>query len=257
MDYLAALLNFEPINFINLGAKMIEQNVEKGGQKELVGPASPKQGIDPTYKIDLSTREDGSALLKVGFGRQAQNDEIVRDAVARVREIVLSGELNGKDVTINGPASLPVAVALAHELGHVTKSVRVFDPKLNTDIVSISHDPSVSVGKKVDAPEKAYRVEIGGEKDGILTLKIGFGRQAQNDEIVADALDALKAIGDTGVTHGKVVLLNGPASLPVAAALGYKLAHISKAVAAFDPKLNKGVIAISHGPDHQVGDLIG
>lgn len=236
---------------------MFQQKVVQRGEENLVGPASPNQGKDSTFKIDLSTSEDGSALLKVGFARPAQNDEVVRDAVARVREIVLSGELNAKDVTINGPASFPVAVALAHELGHVTKSVRVFDPKLKRDIVSISHDPSVSVGKKVDAPEKAYHVEIGVEKDGILTLRIGFGRQAPNDEVVADALDALKVIVDTGVTNGKVVLLDGPVSLPVAAALGYKLAHISKAVAAFDPKLNKGVIAISHGPDHQVGDLIG
>jgi hypothetical protein len=214
--------------------------------------------VEPTYKATLSTKDDGvTKVLKVGFGRSAQNDEIVRDAVEAVREIVRSGELNGRNVVINGPASIPVAAALAHELMHVAKTVSVFDPKLNADIVSISHDPVVTVGRKVEAEQSAYRIENVGEKDGILTLKIGFGRSADNDEIVADALTALEPILKAGLTFGKVVLLNGPASLPVATALAAKLAHISKAVAAFDPKLNRGVVAIAHGSDYKVGDLIG
>ena len=212
---------------------------------------------EAAYNMELSTRGDGVKVLKVGFGRPAQNDELVREAVQKVRDIAMSGEIYAKDVVINGPASLPVAMALAHELGHVAKSVRVFDPKLNTDIVSVSHDPSGSVGKKIDAQEPAYHIEVEGEKDGVLTLKIRFGRPTQNDEIVYDALAALKPIVDGGLTYGKVVLLHGPASLPVAAALGYKLAHICKAVAAFDPKINKGVIAIAHDSDYSVGDLIG
>jgi CRISPR-associated protein Csx3 len=177
--------------------------------------------------------------------------------MARIGEIVLSGELNGKHVAINGPASVPVAVAIGHKLGHVAMSVSVFDPKLDRNIVSISYDPDVSVGRKVEATEKAYHIEVGGEEDGILTLKINFGRQARNDEIIADASEELKSIVETGATYGKVVVLNGPASLPVAVALGYKLAHISKAVAAYDPKLDKAVVAISHDSDYQVGDLIG
>jgi CRISPR-associated protein Csx3 len=46
-----------------------------------------------TYNINLV---DG--ILKVGFGAPAQNDQIVRDAKARLDEMVKSGELAGGKV---------------------------------------------------------------------------------------------------------------------------------------------------------------
>ncbi|MDO8512190.1 MAG: CRISPR-associated protein Csx3 [bacterium] len=86
------------------------------------------------------------------------------------------------------------------------------------------------------------------------TLKIGFGSPAQNDQIVKDAVAAVKALGLTG---GKLVKLNGPASLPVAVAIGHEVAHLFGAVAVFDPKLgNKYVVVVSHDPDFAVGSVI-
>lgn len=97
-----------------------------------------------------------------------------------------------------------------------------------------------------------YNVQIleGGEN---VTLKIGFGQPAQNDQIVRDAVYGIKALKLEG---GKVVKLNGPASLPVAIAIAHEVAHIYGAVAAFDPKLGKYVVAVSHDPELRVGDLI-
>lgn len=85
------------------------------------------------------------------------------------------------------------------------------------------------------------------------TLKMSFGAPAQNDMIVRDAVAAVKALGLTG---GKLVKLNGPASLPVAIAIGHEVGHLFGAVACFDPKLAKYVVAVSHGTDFAVGDLI-
>ena len=85
------------------------------------------------------------------------------------------------------------------------------------------------------------------------TLKIGFGSPAQNDQIVKDAVAGVKALNLQG---GDVVRLNGPASLPVAIAIGHGVAHLFKAVACFDPKLGKYVVAVSHGPEYTVGQLI-
>jgi len=79
-------------------------------------------------------------MLKVSFGEPAQNDEIVRDAVARLDEMTKSGELAGGSVIkINGPASLPVAVAIAHAVNHLYETVAVFDPKLGKYVVAVSH----------------------------------------------------------------------------------------------------------------------
>ncbi len=82
-------------------------------------------------------------VLKVGFGSPAENTEIVRDAVAAVKALNLQG---GKLLKINGPASLPVAVALTHEVGHLYGAIGVFDPKMAGYVVAISHDPEYQVG---------------------------------------------------------------------------------------------------------------
>ena len=95
----------------------------------------------------------------------------------------------------------------------------------------------------------AYNVVL----EGTDTLKLSFGASAQNDEIVKDAIEGVKALNLAG---GKVIKFNGPASLPVACALAHAVAHLFGAVACYDPKLSKYVVAISHDPDYQVGDLI-
>lgn len=90
-------------------------------------------------------------ILKIGFGSPAQNDQIVRDVVARLAEMDSAGELNGGGVIkLNGPASLPVAVAIAHAVLHKFSAVGVFDPKLNKYVVAATHDPSYGIGDLID-----------------------------------------------------------------------------------------------------------
>lgn len=99
-----------------------------------------------TYNVALE-----GDVLKLSFGAPAQNDEIVRDAVARLNEMTKSGELSGgKIVKINGPASLPVAVAIAHGVNHLYETVAVFDPKLAKYVVAVTHGTEYSVGDLID-----------------------------------------------------------------------------------------------------------
>lgn len=99
-----------------------------------------------SYNISI---ENGT--LKVGFGAPAQNDQIVRDAVARLGELTANGELSGgKIVRINGPASLPVAVAIAHGVNHLYETVAVFDPKLGKYVVAVTHGTEYAVGDLID-----------------------------------------------------------------------------------------------------------
>jgi len=99
------------------------------------------------YKI---LKEEGD-LLRVAFGDPAQNDKIVRDAARRLDEMIASGELAGGPVIrINGPASLPVAVAIAHAIAHLYEVVAVFDPKLGRYVVSVSHGTRLRVGDLID-----------------------------------------------------------------------------------------------------------
>jgi CRISPR-associated protein Csx3 len=103
------------------------------------------------------------------------------------------------------------------------------------------------------AEETTYKVEVDERSGREVTLSIGFCGEAENDEHVRNAIAELEQIEDL---EGSLVKLNGPASLPVAVALGHKLAHVFGAVAAYDPKLGKYVVSIAHGGEYSPGDLV-
>jgi CRISPR-associated protein Csx3 len=112
----------------------------------LATPAQTKEKVMKTYSITL---ENG--ILKVGFGAPAQNDQIVKDAKTRLEEMVNNGEIVGGEVIrVNGPASLPVAMVLAHALGHLYQAIACFDPKLAKYVVAIAHGDKYNVGDLVE-----------------------------------------------------------------------------------------------------------
>lgn len=102
-----------------------------------------------TYQITLQGK-----ILTIGFGEQAKNDRLVRDAAARLEEMVEAGELEGGALLkINGPASLPVAFVLAHRLSHLYGAIAVFDPKLAPPkkyVVCITHNPDYKLGDLIE-----------------------------------------------------------------------------------------------------------
>lgn len=100
-----------------------------------------------TYKIELIE----SGVLKIGFAEPAQNDQIVRDAAARLDEMTESRELSGGPLLkINGPASVPVAFVLAHKVAHLYGAIGFFDPKLGKYVISITHNPAYKLGDLID-----------------------------------------------------------------------------------------------------------
>jgi CRISPR-associated protein Csx3 len=106
-----------------------------------------------TYNIEL--KED---TLHINFGEPAQNDQIVKDAAARLEEMAKSGELNGGQILkINGPVSIPVAFVLAHRLSHLFGAIpsvsfanAFFDPKLGKYVTCITHNPAYKLGDLID-----------------------------------------------------------------------------------------------------------
>jgi CRISPR-associated protein Csx3 len=99
-----------------------------------------------TYNVNLT---DG--ILRIGFGTPAQNDQIVKDVETRLSEMTAGGELTGGEVIrVNGPASLPVAMVLAHKLCHLYQAVACFDPKLGKYVVAIAHGDKYAVGDLVE-----------------------------------------------------------------------------------------------------------
>lgn len=99
-----------------------------------------------------------------------------------------------------------------------------------------------------------YHAQLGPSRpDGLALVQLAFGQPANNDQLVPAAILAIQSLPLTG---GRGILFNGPASLPVALALGHAVAHLYQFVAWFDPKLARYVVAISHTPDVRPGDLL-
>ena len=101
-----------------------------------------------TYNVAIDP-ESKNLLLRLSFGAPAQNDAIVRDAVAAVKALNLEG---GPSVRLNGAVTVAVGMAIAHELCHKYGYVAMYDPKLPEKkyVVVISHDPNVRQGDCVE-----------------------------------------------------------------------------------------------------------
>ncbi|HLO88059.1 MAG TPA: CRISPR-associated protein Csx3 [Nostocaceae cyanobacterium] len=105
-----------------------------------------------TYYISLE-----GDVLKVGFGATlATGDQIVRDAAARLDEMIASGELSGGSlIKINGRASVLVSQVLADKLSKLYEAIAIFDPKigdkgLDRYVVTISKHSEYRVGDVLD-----------------------------------------------------------------------------------------------------------
>jgi len=100
---------------------------------------------------------------------------------------------------------------------------------------------------------EASKVSVSGREATL--LKVGFGDPAQNDQIVKDVESKMVEMETEGF-GGKLVLINGPASLPVAVVLSHHLVHRFGAIGVFDPKMSAYVVSAAHGGTYEVGNLI-
>lgn len=65
---------------------------------------------------------------------QSELIEIAKNEIVNIEK-----DLYGKDVKLNGRITTGMALFLGHKLAHITKSVSIFDPKMNTYLTAISH----------------------------------------------------------------------------------------------------------------------
>ena len=108
---------------------------------------------NPTYIVGRESAQiNGTTanLFRVKFGADSENDRKVVDAEAQMDAL---GDLGGPVALINGPASLPVAVVLAHRLVHLYGAVGVFDPKMGGYVIAAAHGGTYKVGDVIPAAE--------------------------------------------------------------------------------------------------------
>ena len=101
--------------------------------------------------ITYTIVRDADGILRIGFGEPGDNDQIVKDTIARLNAMMETDELSGGGLLkINGPASLPVAMVLGYQLSRLFDTIACFDPKLNQYVVVISENPKFLVGDLID-----------------------------------------------------------------------------------------------------------
>ena len=97
-----------------------------------------------TYQIKYDGKNN---LMTIGFGAAGSNDQIVKDADKALKELAPIG---GRLLKISGPASLPVAMVIAHGVAHMFGAIAVYDPKLEKFVVSITHNPDYRIGDLIE-----------------------------------------------------------------------------------------------------------
>jgi CRISPR-associated protein Csx3 len=93
------------------------------------------------------------------------------------------------------------------------------------------------------------------EEDAVL-LRLSFADPATNEVIVREVEAIMRRLKENDLKGGKIVLLNGAASLAVIAVITHHLAHLFATVAVYDPKLEAYLVVVNHGPGFKVGELI-
>lgn len=93
-------------------------------------------------------------------------------------------------------------------------------------------------------------------RDGSV-LRVAFGSPATGEVIVRDAYAALNELELRGdLAGGGLLFINGRCTVPTAVMLGHSLSHLFTAIAAFDPKLDRYIVCVSHDPNYEVGQVI-
>ncbi|MBN3873713.1 CRISPR-associated protein Csx3 [Nostoc sp. JL33] len=102
-----------------------------------------------------------------------------------------------------------------------------------------------------------YHISLEGD-----VLKVKFGKPANGDQVIRDAairLDEMVVSGE--LSGGKLLKIDGPASVAVSYLIAHKISQLYGAIAVFDPKIGRPgyktfITAISQTPAYKIGELI-
>lgn len=205
-------------------------------------------------------------------------DLLIRDARSQIQDLMASGQIKGGSLLkINGSSSLAIGYLLAHELGHLYQVIAVCDPRLhgekqNRYVVVISYDDKYDVGDIIECSDteattiatvtpnlkedSTFFANVEGD-----ILKVGYIRTDGN-QIAIDAaarIDELVASGH--LKGGKLIRINGKATLLSCYVIANRLGHLYSAIAVYDPKIcdvgiDRYIVALSHGSGMAIGSVL-
>jgi CRISPR-associated protein Csx3 len=165
-------------------------------------------------------------LIEVQIDKLASGDQVVRDAKARLDEMINGGELaGGKLLKIYGPMSIPVTYVMAHYLAHLYGAIALSDTRLGAYVVVSSTTPdypfasriSFETGEVTEVPpdrSNSPAISINYEQ-GILRTKINGNVQKDGEQLVLETEARLEELINTKQLQGgkTPLLINGRFSI--------------------------------------------
>ena len=218
--------------------------------------------------------------LKVGRNLKLDvpGDRLIEDARSQLQALISSAQLTGGSLLkIDGMSSLAIGYLLAHELGHLYKVIAVCDPRLqvkllNRYVVVISYAEEYDIGDVIECSDteakKVAKVIPKSKDDSTFfasvegnILKVGCIR-AEGNQIAVDAAARIdELIAEGKLKGGKLLRVNGKATLLTSYVLAHRLGHLYSAIAVFDPKIcdmgrDRYIVALSHGSNSAIGSIL-
>lgn len=89
-----------------------------------------------------------ATLFELRFGAPSDNTKLVVDAAAAI-DASITPATGGPLALISGPASLPVIATIVHKIAHRFGALAIYDPKLGSFIVAVTHGPGYVLGQSV------------------------------------------------------------------------------------------------------------
>lgn len=183
---------------------------ETGEVKEV-----PNVWEEPTFLIYW---ENDILIARINNGKQVDGDEILRDAKTQLESLMDSGGLPGgkQPLQINGRTTVLASFYLGSQLAHKYSSIAVFDPKLESYVVTISHSPDYRVGQMLasgDTPQGNKNVKVvlcGPANAGKTVLRDGLKNAIYKLELTSDDFYAISGCPDGDGSFFTETVKNNP-----------------------------------------------
>ena len=218
--------------------------------------------------------------LEVNLNKEfdVPGDRLIRDARSQLQALIAAGRLTGGSLLkINGSTSLAIGYLLAHELGHLYQIIAVCDPRLQVEkqnryVVVISYVDEYNVGDIIECNDTEVitvaTVTPNSKEDSTFSanvegdiLKVDCIRTNGN-QIAIDASARIKELIASGqLRGGKLIRINGKATLLSSYVIASLLGHLYSAIAVYDPKIcdvgiDRYIVALSHGSGMAIGSIL-
>lgn len=103
------------------------------------------------YLIDVTlTKQYGTDVLNLAFGKEADSDEILKELDTKINELIDNKSIKGGVLLlVNGRCTIINAVYLGKKLAPYYSTIAINDPKIQAYVVSITTNSNYKFAERI------------------------------------------------------------------------------------------------------------